>query len=116
MENRLNEILTTINGYYHYVDDLVHQYIVDLAGYTRGHESVALGASPRGSLSLCRAAQACALYNGRGYVLPDDIKMLATAVLAHRVILKQEARLTNVTAKDIVQEALSRVPAPIAKL
>ena len=99
-----------------FVDDLVHQYIVDLATYTRNHESVTLGASPRGSLSLCRAAQACALYNNRNYVLPDDIKLLSVPVLSHRVILKQEARLTNMTATAVVEEALAKVPAPVAKL
>ncbi|MCL2546748.1 MAG: MoxR family ATPase [Oscillospiraceae bacterium] len=99
-----------------FVDDLVHQYIVDLATYTRNHAAAALGVSPRGSLSLCRAAQACALYNNRSYVLPDDIKLLAVPVLAHRVILKQEARLGDITAQAIVEEALTRVAAPIAKL
>ena len=99
-----------------YVDDLIHKYIVELAHFTRNHELVNLGASPRGSLSLARASQAYALYNGRSYVLPDDIKMLAEPVLAHRVILKQDARLSNKVPADIVREALVRIPAPVAKL
>jgi MoxR-like ATPase len=94
------------------VHDSIRQYIVDLAWFTRNNPSAALGVSPRGSLALCRAAQACAVFNNRSYVLPDDVKMLAVPVLAHRVILKQEARLSSLTPADVVRRALEQVPAP----
>ena len=99
-----------------FVDELIRQYIVALSTFTRNHGAASLGVSPRGSLSLCHAAQACALYNDRSYVLPDDVKLMAVPVLSHRVILKQEARLKNVTAVSVIREALERVPAPVAQL
>jgi len=99
-----------------YVDELIHNYIVNLAAFTRRNESAALGVSPRGSLALCRAAQAWALYNDRMYVLPDDVKLLAEPVLAHRVILRQDARLSQVTPQSVIQQALKNVPAPVARL
>ena len=71
-----------------YVDDSVKEYIVDLVATTRDHPDVYLGASPRGSLALFRAARAWAAIDGREYVLPDDVKLLAEATLAHRLIVQ----------------------------
>ncbi len=99
-----------------YVDDLIRQYIVNLSDYTRHHTSVTLGVSPRGSLALCHAAQACALYNNRNFVLPDDVRQLAIPVLSHRIILKQDAKMTGLSPTSIAQQALDRVPAPLVKL
>ena len=72
-----------------YVDDSVKEYIVDLVSTTRDHPDVYLGASPRGSLALFRAARAWAAIEGRDYVLPDDIKLLAESTLAHRLIVSR---------------------------
>ena len=95
-----------------YVDTLIRQYIVNLAHATRSHETTYLGASPRGSLGLFRAAQALALIDGRDYVLPDDAKRLAEPVLAHRIIVSPAARMRDASGRSVVQELLERVPVP----
>jgi MoxR-like ATPase len=98
-----------------YVDPLIKQYIVALVDMTRQHESVYLGASPRGSLALYRTAQARALLDGRDYVIPDDVKDLAYATLGHRVIVSPSARVKSVASSDIVLGCLERVPVPGAR-
>jgi len=95
-----------------YVDDLIKQYIVALTGATRQHPSIFLGASPRGSLALYRAAQARAMIHNRDYVLPDDIKTLAGPVLAHRLILRTTDASQNSTAIDIITQILNAIPVP----
>ena len=90
----------------------VLQYITDIVRSTRGHSSLRLGASPRGSLGLMRAGQALAAIRGRDYVLPDDIKSLTVPVLAHRLILTEEERLRGETPAHFLQQILSRVPVP----
>ncbi len=95
-----------------YVDPLIKQYIVGLVDTTRQHESVYLGASPRGSLALYRTAQARALLDGRDFVIPDDVKELAYATLGHRVIVSPSARVKSVTSFDVVLGSLERVPVP----
>ncbi len=95
-----------------YVDPLIKQYIVNLVNATRDHESVYLGASPRGSLALMRAAQAYALLDGRDFVQPDDVKTLAEPTLEHRVIVSPSARVREVDALQIVEESLERVAVP----
>jgi MoxR-like ATPase len=77
---------------------------------TREHPDVYLGASPRGSINLYRAGQALAALDGRDYVIPDDIKQLAVAVLAHRLIVKSQASLREVDPDGIVRELLAQVP------
>jgi len=98
-----------------YVDPLVKQYIVSLVDQTRRNSSAYLGASPRGSLALYRTCQARALLDGRDFVVPDDVKELAYATLGHRIIIAPAARVKNVTAKDVVEQALDRVPVPGAR-
>ncbi|MCS7293815.1 MAG: MoxR family ATPase [Chloroflexota bacterium] len=98
-----------------YVDPLIKQYIVALANATRQHEAVYLGASPRGSLSLFRTAQARALLAGRDFVTPDDVKALAHATLAHRIIVSPGARVKGTTAEEVVTACLNRVPVPGAR-
>jgi MoxR-like ATPase len=93
-----------------YVDQAVAEYIVRLVTATREHPDVYLGASPRGSLNLYRSGQAYAALAGRDYVIPDDIKQLAVAVLAHRLIVKSQASLREVDPDGIVREILSQVP------
>ena len=98
-----------------YVDPLIKQYIVGLVDMTRQHESVYLGASPRGSLALYRTSQAQAMLDGCDYVIPDDVKSLAYATLGHRVIVSPSARVKSVTAADIILGCLERVPVPGAR-
>jgi len=93
-----------------YVDQNVADYIVRLVTATREHPDVYLGASPRGSINLYRSGQAFAALDGRDYVIPDDIKTLAVAVLAHRLIVKSQASLREVDPDSIVRELLSQVP------
>ena len=95
-----------------HVDPQLQRYIVHLVGLTRDHPDVYLGASPRGSLALMRAAQARAMLLGRDYVIPDDVKALAVAALAHRLIMSPEARMRNATASAVVTSVLQEVPVP----
>ncbi|MGZ6256047.1 MAG: AAA family ATPase [Candidatus Limnocylindria bacterium] len=93
-----------------YVDQAVAEYIVRLVTATREHPDVYLGASPRGSINLYRSAQAFAAMEGRDYVIPDDIKSLAVAILAHRLIVKSQASLREIDPDRIVREILASVP------
>ena len=95
-----------------YVDRLVRQYIVMLVEATRQHQDIALGASPRASLGLFRAARALALVQDRDFVLPDDIKALAVPVMAHRIILSSSARMRGVAQPEVVSELLESVAVP----
>jgi len=87
-------------------------YIVDIVSATRRHQDVYLGASPRGSLALFRAAQARALLAGRDFVIPDDIKALAESVLAHRLIINPASRVKNVDPALVIREILDSLPVP----
>ncbi|MCA9849181.1 MAG: MoxR family ATPase, partial [Dehalococcoidia bacterium] len=95
-----------------YVDPLIKQYIVSLSNATRDHDAAYLGASPRGSLGLMRAAQAFAMLDGRDFVQPDDVKVLAYPVLGHRVIVSPSARVRDIDSLQIVEEVLQRVAVP----
>ena len=95
-----------------YVDDLVKQYIASLVAATRQHDSVYLGASPRGSLALFRAGQALALLSGRDFVLPDDIKALAEPVLAHRLIVRSTDHSREKSVRTVISQLLETVPVP----
>ncbi|GAB4129428.1 MAG: MoxR family ATPase [Roseiflexaceae bacterium] len=98
-----------------YLDELIEDYIVALVSATRRHEDVYLGASTRGALALYRAAQAKAALDGRDYVIPDDVKALAEAVLAHRLIISPAARIRSLTATTVMGDILSTVPVPGAR-
>ena len=93
-----------------HVAPAVKEYIVRLVRRTREHNHTSLGASPRGSLTLYRTGQARAALRTREYVLPDDIKAVASAVLAPRLILSPGARLRDVTAEEVVTEILDKTP------
>ncbi|MCL2568497.1 MAG: MoxR family ATPase [Oscillospiraceae bacterium] len=95
-----------------HVDPSVNQYIVDIVRGTREDADVSLGASPRASLSLYRAASAWALYKERDYVTPDDVAKMAEPVLAHRLVLRQEARFGGRSASDVVARVLASVRVP----
>lgn len=97
------------------VSEPVKQYIIDLAKATRENEKLRLGVSPRGALAMMRAAQAEAAVNGRDYVLPDDVKEIAPAVMTHRVIVKgHQLGGAGKTALAMVEQILDEVKAPIA--
>jgi MoxR-like ATPase len=87
-------------------------YLVDLADTTRRHPQLALGMSPRATLSLMRVARARAAADGRPYVLPDDLKALAGPVLAHRLIVTAEAQLQGTSSSDLLDEILRTVAVP----
>jgi MoxR-like ATPase len=98
------------------VDDTVRKYIVRLVFATRHHPELLLGASPRGSQALYRCAQAFAAMRGRDFVLPDDIKHLAPAVLAHRCIVHPESALRGTTIDAILTGILEKAPLDIGEL
>ncbi|MFC1930517.1 AAA family ATPase [Chloroflexota bacterium] len=95
-----------------YVDDLVKDYIVRIVEATRSHPDVFLGASPRGSLALFRTAQTRALINSRDFVLPDDVKALATSTLSHRLMVKLSARTNGYRNESVILEILDKIPVP----
>ncbi len=95
-----------------YISPLIKKYIVELTTRTRQSADVYLGASPRGSLSLARASQAHAALMGRDHVLPDDVKVLAVSVLAHRIIVSPAARLRDLSSDRIMQEIVIATPVP----
>jgi MoxR-like ATPase len=98
-----------------YVDDKIRHYLLEIVQATRNHEDVSLGGSPRASIALFRTGQALAAVSGRTFVLPDDIKRLAPAVLAHRLILKPESRLRKVTPAAVINEILMDARVPVLK-
>ncbi len=97
-----------------WVSEAVRQYVVDLAEATRSTSDLRLGASPRATLHLLRAARAHAALEGRDHVLPDDVQTLAGSVLAHRLLLTPDALLARKSAADVVAGLLQRVPVPSA--
>ncbi|MDD5190898.1 MAG: MoxR family ATPase [Dehalococcoidales bacterium] len=98
-----------------FVDELIKEYIARLVTATRDNALIFLGASPRGSLSLFRTAQARALIHGRDFVLPDDVKALAIPVLAHRLIPRITDSSHDRSGKDIMHQILELVPVPGAQ-
>ena len=97
-----------------HVAPVLKSYLVDLADATRRHPHLALGMSPRATLSLQRVTRARAAALGRNYVIPDDIKALAQPVLAHRLLVTPEAQLQGITSADALEEVLASVPVPTA--
>ena len=98
------------------VDDTVRDYIVALVAATRAHNDILLGASPRGSLALYRAAQAYAAVRGRDFVLPDDVKSLAPAILAHRCIVHPESALRGKLVEALLATILEQTEIDIGEL
>lgn len=99
-----------------YLNDDVKAYIINLVTATRRHPDIYLGSSPRGGLALYRLSQANAATQDRDYVLPDDVKVLAEAALAHRIILGPTARIKDVSTGSIVQYILDTTPVPGAQV
>jgi len=90
----------------------LHEYIAALVTATRNDPDLLLGVSPRGGIALLRAACGCALLMGRDYATPDDVQDMAIPVLAHRLVLKQGARLRERTTESILRDILARTPLP----
>ena len=94
-------------------EPVLRNYVVQLVQATRCHPDVELGASPRATMGLYRCSQALAAIRGREYVVPDDVKTLAPYALAHRIILKSQARLRDRTSDSVIDEILSQVAVPV---
>jgi MoxR-like ATPase len=95
------------------ISDTITEYILSVVERTRNHPALSLGASPRGALYLARLCKALSAIRGRDYVLPDDVKYLASPCLSHRVIPKAETALRGKTGQDIIAEILAEVPVPV---
>lgn len=98
-----------------YVDENVKRYIVEMVQQSRANASIYLGASPRASVALMKAAQAYAFVHGRGFVIPDDVQFLAPYVLSHRIIMKSEAKFDGLTAEEMVAQIMKKIPVPIQR-
>lgn len=96
-----------------FVSDAVKQYILQIVAATRESEALTLGASPRGSIALYKAAKAEAFLAGRSYVLPDDVKLLTESVLAHRLMLSPKGKSQYGDATALLQSILAQVPVPM---
>lgn len=95
-----------------YVHDRIYEYLISLVQTTRKHGLIELGISPRGALALTRMAQAGAFLNGRTHVLPRDVQRIFTDVCVHRILLTSKARISQVSARSVLEEILKTVPAP----
>lgn len=94
------------------VEDCLKAYIISIAEATRDYNDIVLGVSPRGSLSLLKAAKAWAFIKGREFVIPDDIQEMVKPVLAHRLILGSGAKIKNITAENIIEEIVNSIKVP----
>jgi MoxR-like ATPase len=99
-----------------FLHPVLEDYLLDLVHATRGHASLALGVSPRGSMALYRASQALAAIRGRHFVIPDDIKHLTTPVLAHRLAPSVDARLHSRSTSDALSTILTQTPVPVEEV
>ena len=103
----------TVEGIH--VDDDVLRYVTDIVQATRVQRQVEVGASPRGSLAIFKLARARAVFHGRDFVIPDDVKEVAAPALAHRLIMKAESWVKGVDPRLVVDEILKAVPVPKAR-
>ena len=94
------------------VGEEIRRYIVDIVNATRSASGVQLGASPRASLALMKLAQALALFDGQEFVTPEQIKEIAVAAIAHRLLMEPQARFSGRTAETVVEEILDSIPVP----
>ncbi len=95
-----------------HVADVLRGYLIDLAETTRNHPDLLLGASPRATLYLQRAARTVAAADGRDYASPDDVKAILNPVLNHRLVIRPEAQMRGITANDVVEQIVATVPVP----
>jgi len=103
----------TVEGIH--VDDDVLGYVTDIVQATRGQRQIEIGASPRGSLAIFKLARARAVFHGRDFVIPDDVKEVAVPALVHRMIMKAESWVKGADPRLVVDEILKAVPVPKAK-
>lgn len=96
-----------------HIAEPLYTYAVRLAAATRTHPQVRVGVSPRGVIALTRAACAYALIDGRGWIMPEDLKALAEPVFAHRLLLTPDAQVRGVTAGEVLRQAIASVPVPL---
>lgn len=96
-----------------YVSSVINQYVVEIVTATRNHSELKLGSSPRGSIALYNLSRTYAMYHGRNYVLPDDVKYLAPFVLAHRISLTHDAKSSGRTPQDVLDSILGSIAIPI---
>ena len=108
---RANQICRNI-----FVHSVLEDYLLDLVAATRKHSAFALGVSPRGSLALYRTVQSLAAVRGRNYVIPDDIKAMATSVLAHRLAPSMDARLHGQSTQQVLATLLNTIPVPVEEV
>ncbi len=99
-----------------HVSSAIEDYLLDFAAATRNDRAVELGLSPRGTLALFRTCQALAAVNGRDYVIPDDVKRMATVVVGHRLILNADARLRGQKSGEVLARILAALPVPVEEL
>ena len=104
----VRKLIEVVRGVH--LSDEVKRYVIALVGATRSTPELRLGASPRSSLQLVRAARAAAALDSRDYVVPDDVQALALPVLAHRLLPTAEAQVSRRTAEDVVADLVARVP------
>ncbi len=95
------------------ISDELRGYIVDIVSATRGRDDVQLAASPRASIALMKMAQALSLFEGRDFVIPETIQSVAADVIAHRMVIVPEAKLSGATGRQVVAEILATVPVPV---
>ena len=97
-----------------HIDPAIYKYIVEIVSASRNHPFVSLGASPRASLALMRAAQSCAFMDGRDYITPEDIAHMALYVLPHRIHLTQEARVKHISVENVITEIMKAIKPPFS--
>jgi MoxR-like ATPase len=107
------DLQKTVEGIH--VDDDVLGYIADIVQATRAQRQIEIGASPRGSLAIFKLSRARAVFHGRDYVIPDDVKEVATPALAHRLIMKAESWVKGTNPNQVLEEILKTIPVPRVK-
>ncbi|MBQ7028467.1 MAG: MoxR family ATPase [Ruminococcus sp.] len=95
-----------------YVDDKIYEYIVSLSNATRNHPMIKLGISPRGTLALMQLSKGIAAAMGRDYVIPDDVAYICSDVFEHRIILNSKAKLSELSASEVIADILKQTPIP----
>ena len=107
------DLQKTVEGIH--VDDDVLGYIADIVQATRAQRQIEIGASPRGSLAIFKLSRARAVFHGRDYVIPDDVKEVAIPALAHRLIMKAESWVKGTNPNQILEDILKTIPVPRMK-
>ncbi|MDE7364444.1 MAG: MoxR family ATPase [Ruminococcus sp.] len=107
-------IITELQDYISniYIDDRIYEYIVQLSNATRNHPLIKLGISPRGTLALMQISKGIAVAMGRDYVIPDDITYICNDVFAHRIMLNSKAKLSDITAEQVINDIIKNTSIP----